>query len=526
MLRGARTKMANTGKFFDIHSYFKMGLRRKWYIIIPFMLSVALSFGAYKYMPKMYKATTVILVQAQKIPESYVRPTLTESVGERLNTISQEILSRTRLEWVINEFNLYPDLLSKLHMEEIVDMMKTKIEVKVQRQNAFSISFEGTDPGTVMKVTNKLASMFIEENLKFRESRVGGTAEFISKELEAAQSNLKKKEDTVRRFKEKNMGQLPEQLEANLRILERLQQQFKTTSDNLSAAEDRIVLLQNQIEQVMDRQSGGGFSSRTLTTRRSLTQAESAQLESKGEQSLAAQLNGLKKDLANAEFKYTESHPDVVELKRKIAALEPRVRKQEEERERRLRELREREEETAADSNSQAPLTFLDPAAQRLITQYKAQFKEAQLEAKRLKEEMGSLREQIALFQRRIEETPKREQEMVQINRDYELLRTYYQSLVDKKYQSQMAENLERKQQGEQFRILDPARLPEKPYKPDRNKVLALGAFFGLAIGLGLAWLRESVDRSFYEVSDLEAYLGIPVLATILNVNEEEKKAA
>jgi len=512
--------MRNTGKFSDIQSYFKMGLRRKWYIIIPLTLSVIISFGVYKYLPKVYRASTVILVQAQKVPESYVRPTLVEPVTERLNTISQEILSRSRLETVINEFNLYSDLLGKLHMEEIVDMMRTKIEVKVQRQNAFSVSFDGTEPGTVMKVTNKLASMFIEENLKFRESRVGGTAEFISKELQAAESTLKKREDAVQRFKERNMGQLPEQLDANLRILERLQQQYKTASDNLSAAEDRIVFLQNQIEQVMDRQSGSRVSSTTLLTRRRLTQGESAQSEPGPEQSLAAQLSALKKELADAESKYTESHPDVVNLKRKIAALEPRVRRQEEERERRLRELRERQDEAAT------PSAFLDPASESLIAQYRTQFRDAQLEAKRLKEETANLKDQMALYQRRIEETPKREQEMVRINRDYDLLKIYYQSLVDKKYQSQMAENLELKQQGEQFRILDPARLPEKPYKPDRDKVLGVGALLGLALGLGLAWFRESMDRSFYEVSDLEAYLGLPVLATILNLNEEEKKAA
>ena len=512
--------MINTGKFFDIQSYFKMGLRRKWYIIIPFTLSVIISFGVYKHLPKVYRSTTLILVQAQRVPESYVRPTLTDSVTDRLTTISQEVLSRTRLERVIKELNLYPDMLNKLHMEEIVDTMKKKIEVKVQRQNAFSISFEGTEPRTVMQVANKLTSLFIEENLKLRESRVEGTAEFISKELKTMESNLKKRENMVRQYKEKNMGQLPGQLEANLRTLERLQQQFKITSDSLKAAEDRSVLLQNQIEleQSMDRQSERGSSSTTPPARRSLTQGENIRVERGPEESLAAQLNALKRDLANAESKYTEGHPDVVDLKRKIAALERRVKKQEEERERRLRELRERQEAAAP------PL--LDSPAERHITQYEAKLKETQSEAGRLKEEIGNLKEQIALYQRRIEETPKRELEMVDLNRDYDILKIYYQSLVDKKYQSQMAENLERKEQGEQFRILDPARLPEKPFKPNRDSVLAVGAVFGLVIGLGLAWGRESMDRSFYEVSDLETYLQLPVLATILNLDEEEKKAA
>jgi polysaccharide chain length determinant protein (PEP-CTERM system associated) len=519
--------MIKTDKVFNLQSYFKIGLRRKWYIIIPFALFIAISYGAYKYLPKTYRASTLILVQAQKVPESYVRPTLTESVAERLNNISQEILSRTRLERVIKEFNLYPDMLSKLHMEEIVDMMKGKIEVRVQRQNAFSISFEGTEPGTVMQVTNKLALMFIEENLRSREARAEGTAEFIAKELQTMESNLKKRETAVRQYKERNLGQLPGQLEANLRILDRLQQQFKTTSDNLSAAEQRIVLLQSQIEQLMDRQSQRGASATTPPARTTFTQGENIQVEGRPEESLlAVQLDALKRDLANTESKYTGSHPDVAALKRKIATLEPKVKRQEEERARRLRELKERREEMVAVGSSQAESPLLDPATERLITQYQAQFNETQSEANRLKDEMGNLKEQIALYQRRIEETPKREQELIQLNRDYDILRLYYQSLVDKKYQSQMAENLERKQQGEQFRIIDPARLPEKPFKPNRNSLLLLGGFFGLAVGLGLAWFRESMDRSFYEVSDLENYLELPVLATILNLDEEEKKAA
>ena len=158
--------MINTGKRFDIQDYLEIGLRRRWYIIIPFVFSIILAFALYKYLPKVYKATTLILVQSQRIPENYVRATLIEPVTDRLNTISQEILSRTRLERIIKEFNLYSDMVNKLHMEEIVDMMKTKIGVRVEKESAFSISFEGRDPQTVMMVTNKLASMFIEENLR------------------------------------------------------------------------------------------------------------------------------------------------------------------------------------------------------------------------------------------------------------------------------------------------------------------------------------------------------------------------
>jgi len=501
--------MFNTEKIFDIENYLKIGLRRKWYIIIPFVLCVIISFGVYKYLPKEYKASTVILVRAPQVPEGYVRPTLTEPVTERLNVISQEILSRTRLERIIKEFNLYPDMVKKSNMEGIVDMMRGKIDLKVEQESAFSVSFEGRDPQTVMAVTNKLASMYIEENLKSRESRVEGTAQFISRELKAVESTLRKKEEMLRRYKEKNMGQLPEQLETNLRILSQLQEQLKTTSDTLRAKEDRLVFLQSQIEQTMDQRSPRGQSSTTLSTEGI-------------EDPLATQLSSLKRQLEDTESKYTGYHPDVADLKKKIAALTLKMKKQEEERERRLRGVRD----MGVGSNSVAPSPESDPTTAGLIAQYKEQFRETQSEVKGLKEEIANLKEEIALSQKRVQETPRKEQEMVNLNRDYNLMMSQFQSLLNKKYDAQLAENLERKQQGEQFMVLDPARLPEKPFKPNRNGLLAVGALLGLGIGLGLTWFRESMDRSFYEASEVETYLKLPVVATILNLKEEEKKAA
>jgi uncharacterized protein involved in exopolysaccharide biosynthesis len=148
------------------------------------------------------------------------------------------------------------------------------------------------------------------------------------------------------------------------------------------------------------------------------------------------------------------------------------------------------------------------------------------LEVRRLKAEVRNLKDQIALYQKRIEDTPRREQELTLLTRDYDLLKTNYQSLLDKKIQAQMAENLERKQQGEQFKILDPARLPETPIKPDRNRILLIGVMMGLMAGLGLTWFRESLDRSFHSVSDVEVYLAIPVIATVPNLQEEKKRTA
>lgn len=512
-----------------LHDYLAIGLRRKWYIIIPIVICMIGSFGVYKYLPKIYRATTLILVQPQKVPESYVRPTITESVLSRLNTISQEILSRTRLEKVIEEFNLYPDLRKKAPMEEVVETMRKSIEVKLQTgldkrrddaHNAFSISFEGHEPRTVMLVTNKLASLFIEENLKVRESQAERTSEFITKELMTIEEQLKKKEEDIRRFKERAMGQLPQQLEANLRILERLQQQLKTTTENIRASEDRAILLQTQIEQLKSREP----VPMTPIVRRSSSSTEDLTPERMPQDPVIIQYNNLKRDLAAAQSKYKDTHPDVIDLKKKIANLEPKVKelmeKYESEREARLK--MRNEDVIEYDLPPPRP----DPNTERLIAQYTEQYNNALLEAKRSAEELKHIKEQIAFYQKRVEDTPKREQELALLTRDYDLLKANYQSLLDKKIQAQMAENLERKQQGEQFKILDPARIPEKPVKPDRNKVLLIGAVIGFVIGFGLAWFRESLDRSFHTVSEVENYLGISVIAAIPNLKEEAKRKA
>jgi polysaccharide chain length determinant protein (PEP-CTERM system associated) len=499
----------NPEKLLSIHDYLEIGLRRKWYIILPFAFSILISFGVYKYLPKVYKATTLILVQPQSVPENYVRPTITDTVINRLNTIGQEIMSRTRLEKVIEEFTLYPNLRKKVPMEEVVETMRKAIEVKVQEEkkertrNSFTISYEGEEPKTVMMVTNKLASLFIEENLKVRELQAGGTSEFISRELVAMEDRLKRKDQEIRVFKERNMGQLPQQLDANLRILEQLQQQLRTMSEKIRGAEDRAIIFQGQLEQL-----------KKLGPRGDSLPNQEALNPPRIREDPVAQLNALKRELASLQTRLKETHPDVIDLKKKIAAFESQMEG---------KSTSPQEEEKIATKNLPPPR--LDPDTERFYRQLTEQYNSALLEAKRLKEEEKNLKEQMNLYQRRIEETPKREQELALLSRDYDLLKTNYQSLLDKNLQAQMAENLERKQKGEQFKILDPAVLPEKPIKPDRNKILLIGGLLGMVLGMGLTWFRESLDESFRTVSDVEEYLGIPVLATIPNLKEEKKAA-
>ncbi len=528
-------EMNNPESPVDLSFYLERARRMKWYIILPLVAGVLISLGVYKYIPKVYKATTLILVQAQTVPENYVRPTVTATVLDRLNTISQEILNRTTLERVIKEFNLYAKLRKDVPMETVVEKMTKSIEVNMTKgldpsrrdkgQNAFTISYEGEDPKTVMMVTNRLASLFIEQNLKVREMQAEGTSDFLGKELKRIEEGLVKKEEEVRKYRERNMGQLPQQLEPNLRTLDSLQLQLKTTGERIRSNEDRSSLIRNQIDQLtrteLPRVAAETAKEQTGT-------GTAMPPERDPEEILINQWAALKTELEAAQSKYTDTHPDIVTLKRKVEKLEPRAKelmaKRDADAETRRKVLREAALFKPGDPVT--PLPVRDPVTERLRIQYNEQYNAVVLETKRLREEEVKLKQQIGAYQKRIEDTPKREQELMLMTRDYDLLKLNYQSLLDKRMQSQMAENLERRQQGEQFKILDPARIPEKPIKPDFNRILLMGTFLGLASGLGLAWMRSSMDKSFYTVRETEEYLKLPVLAEIADLNFERKLLA
>ena len=518
--------MENHEGAINIRDILEIGYRRKWLIIIPLFMGILIACGVYRYLPKMYKATTMILVQPQKVPTDYVRPTVTETVAIRLNSVTQEILSRPRLEKVIQELNLFSGARPKVSIEEVVEMMRKNIMVEVPRQREqaqtfFSISYQGTDPTLVMLVTNKLASLFIEENLKSRESQVEGTTQFIDKELAEMEKQLNKKDQEIRNYKERYMGNLPSQLDANLRTLDRLHQQLWKIKESQKNNEDRLFLVQNQIEQRRIESIRRQVENLNETGEdKDISQEEIA--EKTPAHPLMAELNNLKKDLEFAQLRYTSNHPDIVSLKKKISILEPRVkeiwREQEAKRQEALRQLKMKREKMA---RAQGRELRVDPETANLIAQYEERLREIQLQEKRLKEEEQSINHQIIAYQRRVEEAPKKEEELVMLTRDYGLLKQNYQSLMDKKIQSRMFENLERRQQGEQFKIIDPARVPENPFKPDFNKIMLIGAFLGLISGCGLAFLRETWNQKFHTESEIENALGIRVIAVIPNLKED-----
>jgi polysaccharide chain length determinant protein (PEP-CTERM system associated) len=503
--------MINSEKSFNIHDYIEILLRRIWYIVIPFVV-VAIGTVIYAfYAPREYQAATLILVIPQKVPAQFVQSTVTSKIEDRLQSIGQEIMSRTRLEQVISEFGLYQREAKSRSMEEIVELMRKNIQIEIPKKeekekNYFTISYKGKEPKVVTMVTNKLTSLFIEENLKFRELQAQGTSEFLSIELTATKAKLEEQENAVTNFKKQFMGELPEQRDANLKVLEQLMSLYQRIGENLRSAQDRKVLLQKQLsdtEQLMAYVSREGKEE---------SFSPNAPVKSGQRDSQEIQLEQLKSLLADLQGKYTEKHPDILITRKKIADLEPVVEKA------RLKK--------EAEENSPLPGVRMearkgrtgDETDYRLMLRRKEmenQVVATEMEIERLREEEGRAKVQMAKYRERIENTPIREQAMVNLNRDYQNTRESYQKLLQKSQDAQQAENLERRQKGEQFKIIDPARVPEKPVKPNILKVLFLGFFLAIASGFGSAFFREQLDRSFRDAEDLEATFHLKVLANI-----------
>ena len=490
--------MINPNKPFNIHDYIEILLRRIRYILIPTLVIFAGAVIYVQYAPKEYRATTLILVTPQKIPEAFVRATVTSKIEERLQSIGQEIMSRTRLEQVISELKLYQEEVKSGSLERVVELMRKNIQVEIKgKEGYFTISYIGKDPKTVTVVTNKLASLFIEENLKIREQQAQGTTEFLSTELNAMKAKLEQQEKVVTNYKRQFMGELPEQREANLRILEQLQLQYQRIGDNLRAAQDRKLFFQKQLS---DLELAMASEDSTRGT---------SSLTGRNKSSQETQLEQLKNQLSDLQTKYTEKHPDIQIVRKRIAELETEIEKGKVEKEKGPKDGGQK--------------YSVDPR----YNEIKDRLMVTEREIERLKEEDVKVRGQMAKYSERVEKTFAREQDIVLLTRDYQNTKETYQSLLRKSQEAQQAENLERRQKGEQFKVIDPARTPGMPFKPNIPMILLLGFLLGMGCGFGMAYFREQMDHSFRDAEDLEATFGFKVLANIPKIEKKiEKKAA
>src|SRR5712691_8177232 len=469
--------------------------RRKWLALLAFAVPLAIGLTVVAALPSVYRATVTVLVIRQEIPEKLVSTTVTSAVETRLKTISQEILSRPRLEALRERFGLYTDLQKRIPADQVIERMRSDIHLEIKGMDtrsesqapvAFTLSYQGTAPKTVADVANTLASYYIEENVKARGLQASGTAEFLRAQLEQTKQRLDVLERNVSEFKRRHLGELPQQMEANLATLERLQMQLRLNADGQTRAQERRSFLSAQLSETGSLSfagPGGGASG--------------------APESGPARLARLQQTLAELRSRYSDKYPDVVQTQSEIAAL--------------MRELKD----AKAKGGSEPASSVVSNTA---TSPLKGALTEAETELKVLRAEESHLRASIAAYQQRIEKIPEREQEYKELARDYETTRDVYQSLLKRYGDAQIAESMEQRQKSEQFRIIEAAAVPTQPIAGPLKLFLIV---FVVAIDLAAAAVivAEKLDGSFHTIEQVRGRTSLPVLVSIPRIVTEADAA-
>ena len=481
------------GKTYTPEDILRILRKRFWLFMVPLAVISALTAASARRLPDWYRSDALILVVPQQVPQSYVRSSVTARMEDRLQSISQQILSRTRLERVIQDFNLYAEERRTGIMEDIVERMRTQeISVQVVKGDAFRVGYIGREPRTVMKVTERLASLFIEEQLRDREVLAEGTNQFLEAQLEDARRRLVEHEKKLETYRKQFSGQLPSQLESNMQSIQNLQLQIQSLAESMNRDRERRLLIERQLADLSSEAAAAAAAVPSTPT----DDANSA----------AQQLTAARAALATLELRLKPSHPDIGTMKRRV------------------RELEQRAEQEALEKPVTKPVPAAEATRQRRITDLKndldqmdRQFASKAAEEKRLRDLAGS-------YQHRVDLAPTREAEMAELTRDYTTLQTLYGTLLSKKEESKIAANLERRQIGEQFKLLDPARMPERPFSPNRTMINLGGMLAGLMIGLLLVGLLEYRDVSMKTDEEVSGVLGLPVLAVVPHMESDKQR--
>ena len=434
--RISRSQQAGAAE--QIAEYWTTLKHHRWMIYFLALALAAASVIGISLLPDVYQSTTTILVDSQKVSDELIPASVKSELTERLQNISQEVLGSTHLQIVMDENNLYPKLRKSMSTDQLLDYMRSQIQITVKRASgsgpaSFSITYEGRDPVLTAKVTRELAAEFIHWNLNSRSTLTENTAEFLDNRLATAQNELKRQESQVRQFKMRHLGEMPEETQSNIAQLSQLRATFSANNDTLNRLEQERI----ELEQLPQP-------------------AQGAQMVTDRAQLLDERLNA-QSHLIELRRRYMPRHPEVLEaqqalerIDRQIAELPPDI----------------------------GPTPAAKPDKPEEMTAVAARLSVIGRETRRLEEEQTQMQSQMAALQAKLDAVPLREQQYVDLTRGYDTAKEQYRSLLTKKYSAEMAADLERKHGGENFTVLDAARIPERPFRPNR-KLLLVSAFLG-----------------------------------------------
>jgi len=479
----------------------KMIWKRKWLLLGVWAILTAATVIVVQDLRPVYRAEAVVLVDSQKIPERYVSSTVNTEVQDRLATISQQILSFSRLQKIIDDFSLYREDRKKRSPEELMDQMRRDITIKLERgwtgnrPGAFRIAYSGEEPDAVAQVANRLSVLFVDENLHTREVQAVGTEEFITAQLAEAKKTLDHLEARVSQYKLGHSGELPEQQQSLISTLGQLRSILDASRDNLNRAQDAKVTLENNL-------------SMTEITLHALEKnlAERTQAEAAPPPRQKPQSEVLQERYANMLKRYSPNHPDAQALRRSIEAAIEEERSS-------VQQAPANPAQIKLEAAVEASTVLQLEQTRERVRMLKSQIAQAQKELVTRKAEQDKTLMEISAYQDRLGRLPLREQEMAQLLRDYENSKSNYRMLLDKKLAAEMATEMERRQKSERFTILDPARPPTKPISPNRLLLYSSGCLLGLALSVGLTLLLESRKAVF--LGEWELPQGLTVLGRL-----------
>lgn len=487
------------GKKYKIEDVLAIAWRRRWLILIPLVLSTSAAVVYAFTARERWQSTALIQVVPQRVPESYVRPTVTSRIEDRLESIKQLILSRTKLEAIIQEFDLYPELRRTGLMEDVVDRMRNfDVGMRIVKGDAFQVSFTADEPRVAMRVTERLAGLFISENLRDRELLAEHSSQFLESQLETARKRLQETEQKLAEFRRTYAGQLPDQVPTALQAIANSQLQIQQINESMNRDRDQKLLVQRQIADLTE-QANNEPPVPTGSSEADVNNMSAAQ-----------QLEVARARLRSAELRFKPEHPDIIAMKRVIKELE----------------LKADQEALQQPLSATGPsrLSPAETARRNRLRELQAQLSQLDKQIASKQAEEGRLRSIAGSYQSRVEIAPTRESELTALTRDYNTLNQQYQALLSKNYEAQMAANLERRQGGEQFKLLDPARIPERPLGPNRIRAIGMGVAIGLAIGVAFIAFLEYQDRSLKSEDDVMLALALPVLAVIPRMTSRQER--
>jgi polysaccharide chain length determinant protein (PEP-CTERM system associated) len=481
-----------------VDDYVAMLRRRLWVILIPALIAPALGFGISYLIPPKYTSQSTVLVEGQKVPAGYVKPPDTEDLMQRISTLQQQVLSRNQLQSAVEHLGLVNA--AGTNVEDVMDDIRKNVTVTPVLPDAstaakakpgqspvlgFQVGFTSSNPRVAQQVCNQLTSMFLEENLKVREQLAQGTTEFLSRQVEEAKHDLDEQDAKLAAFKREHVGQLPGDEDNNFKILMGLNSQLDANTQTINRAQQDRSYAEAQLATMVSQWNASSQSSTSP-------------------QALEQQLAQAQASLLQLQGRYTDDHPDVVKAKNDIKELKKRL----------------------ADVNSAKPDTSTQKASAMEppeIRQLRVQIHQYEQTISQATAEQKRLQDSIRTYQSRVSLSPAIEEQYKQLTRDYDTAQKFYTDLLGKKSESAMTTDMVRDQQGEQFRLMNPANFPSSPSFPNRLIFAGGGLGIGAVLGLGLALWLELKDKAIRNELDVEAVMELPMLISLPWLMEDEE---